>query len=104
VTLAQAAISPIMGYFLSELKLTRNTGVFWLPGGLLLAAFLAALSIVLRGGLIVGGISATTTASNPFLGLGSAVFLVVLLFSSVYFLINNADERARLSRRPEILP
>jgi hypothetical protein len=102
-TLAQVAISPIMGYFLSELKLTRNTGIFWLPGGLLLAAFLAALVIVLRGGLIVGGISPNTTASNAFQGLGASVFLVVFLFSSVYFLINNADERARLSRRPEFL-
>jgi protease PrsW len=103
-TLSQFAIGTIVGYFLSELKLTRNTGIFWLPGGLLLAALLTGLSIVFRGGLVVGGISATATGSNALQGLGVAVFLVVALFSTFYFLITNADERAQLRSRPEFLP
>ncbi len=103
-TFVQLAVGTIMGYFLAELKLTRSTGIFWLPGGLLLAAFLTSLAIVFRGGLVVGGISATGTANNAVQGLGMAVFLVIALFSSIYFLINNADERAHLRGRPEFLP
>ncbi len=103
-TLVQLAVGTIVGYFLAELKLTRNTGIFWLPGGLLLAALLTGLAIVFRGGLVVGGISTTGTANNAFQGLGVAIFLVIALFSSIYFLINNADERAQLRSRPEFLP
>jgi hypothetical protein len=102
-TLVQLAVGTIVGYFLAELKLTRNTGMFWLPGGLLLAALLTALAIVFRGGLVVGGISTTATASNALQGIGVAVFMVIALFSSIYFLINNADERAQLRSRPEFL-
>jgi RsiW-degrading membrane proteinase PrsW (M82 family) len=100
-TLPQIAISTIMGYFLAELKISRDAGIFWLPGGLLLASFLAGLSIAFRGGLVVGSISTTSNASNPLQGLGIAIFLVIALFASVYFLINNADERAHLRGRPE---
>ncbi len=103
-TLSQLAIGTIMGYFLAELKLTRNTGIFWLPGGLVLSSLLTGLAIVFRGGLIVGGVSTTSTANNAVQGLGVAVFLVIVMFASVYFLINNADERAQLRSRPEFLP
>jgi RsiW-degrading membrane proteinase PrsW (M82 family) len=102
ITLVQLAVSTIVGYFLSELKLTRNTAAFWLPGGLMLAALLESLAIVFRGGLIVGGVSPDSTANNAFQGLGAAVFLVVFLFSSVNFLVNNADERASLRGRTEL--
>ncbi len=100
-TLPQVAISTIMGYFLAELKISRDAGIFWLPGGLLLASVLAGISIAFRGGLVVGSISTTSNASNPLQGLGIAVFLVIGLFASFYFLINNADERAHLRGRPE---
>jgi RsiW-degrading membrane proteinase PrsW (M82 family) len=102
ITMVQLAVSTIVGYFLSELKLTRNTAAYWLPGGLLLAALLDSLAIVFRGGLIVGGVSPDSTANNAFQGLGAAVFLVVFLFSSVNFLVNNADERATLRSRTEL--
>jgi hypothetical protein len=98
-TLTHLATSTIMGYFLAELKLTRGTSIFWMPGGLLLAALLASLSIVLRGGLVVGGIGPSSTGNTAFQGLGAAVFLVIFLFASIYFLINNADERAQLRGR-----
>lgn len=98
-TLTHFATSTIMGYFLAELKLTRGTTIFWLPGGLVLASLLASLSVVLRGGLIVGGIGPSSTGNTAFQGLGAAVFLVIFLFASIYFLINNADERAQLRGR-----
>lgn len=100
-TLAQVAISLIMGYLLAELNLSQDTIVFSLPGGLLLSSFLTGLAITLRGGLVVsnpidGRGNPSSTANSAFQGLGAAVFLVVVMFSAFYFLINNADERARL--------
>ena len=107
-TLTQVSISLIIGYFLAELSLSDEAIVFGLPGSLLLAAFLTGLTITVRGGLIVGnpldsrGVP-SGTGNNAFQGLGAAIFLVVVLFSSFYFLINNADERTRLRSRPEYL-
>ncbi len=103
ITLAQFATSTIMGYFLAELRLNRHAAIWGLPGGLLLASLIASLAVVLRGGLVAGGFSATATGNNAFQGLGAAVLLVVFLYSSVYFLMNTADERARLRSRPEFL-
>ena len=71
-------------------------------------ALLTGLSITIRGGLIVGnpvdskGVP-SSTGNAAFQGIGAAIFLVVVLFSAFYFLINNADERARLRNRPESL-
>jgi RsiW-degrading membrane proteinase PrsW (M82 family) len=98
-TLSQIAISTVIGYFLAELKLSPGAGILWLPFGLLVSAMLVGLSIAFRAGLVVGGVSATSTANNALQGLGMAVFLVVALFSTFYFLINNADERAELRSR-----
>ncbi|MEP7285244.1 MAG: PrsW family glutamic-type intramembrane protease [Chloroflexota bacterium] len=100
-TLIQLAVGIIMGYFLAELKLSRDAGVFWVPGGLLFAALLTGLAITFRGGLIVGGIGPNGNASTAFQGLGIAIFLVAVLFASFYFLINNADERSRGRSRTE---
>jgi hypothetical protein len=56
-----------------------------------------------RASLIVGSISTTATANNAFSGLGAAIFFVIALFLSLNLLINNADERARLRNRPEMV-
>ncbi len=103
ITLAQYATSIIMGYFLAELRLNRHAAIWGLPGGLILASLVASLGIVLRGGLVAGGFGATSTGNNAFQGLGAAVVLVVFLYSSIYFLMNTADERARLRSRTESL-
>jgi hypothetical protein len=100
VTLSQVALSTIMGYFLSELKIGQPTA-YELPAGLLLAAFLNGLSVALRSSLVVSGVAPGATASEPLRGLGMAIFLVVALFSSLSFLINNADERAEMRSRTE---
>lgn len=94
-TLAQVAVSTVIGFFLAELHFGDLPAVA-LPLGLLLAALLNALSVTVRAGLVVAGISPTSTASNPLQGLGMPVFLVVILFSAFGFLINNAEEREKL--------
>lgn len=95
ITLAQVAISPIIGFALYEL---RKPNVFVLTPllGVLIAALFNALSIVLRAGLIVAGISRTSTANNAIYGLGMALFLIVVLFSALSFLVRAADEREAL--------
>ncbi len=100
VTLSQVALSTIMGYFLSELKIGQPSA-YELPAGLLLAALLNGLSVALRSSLVVSGVAPGATANEPLRGLGMAIFLVVALFSSLYFLINNADERAEMRSRTE---
>ncbi|GAB4554424.1 MAG: hypothetical protein OHK0023_24530 [Anaerolineae bacterium] len=89
---AQVAIAPIMGYVLYEM---RNPKVFTLlPAfGLMIASLFNALSIVIRAGLIVSGISRTSTSNNALFGLGMVVFIVVVLYSALGFIIRSADER-----------
>jgi len=99
-TLSQVAVSTIMGFFISEMKLSQLPSIV-LPAGLLLASVVNALSITLRAGLVVGQISATSTASVPLQGLGVPIALVVFTFSAFNFLINNADERETLRLRGE---
>lgn len=95
ITLAQVAISPILGFVLYEL---RKPNVFVLIPvlGVLIAALFNALSIVIRAGLIVAGVSRTSTANNAIYGLGMALFLIVVLFSALSFLVRAADEREAL--------
>lgn len=95
ITLAQVAISPILGFVLYEL---RKPNVFVLTPvlGMLIAALFNALSIVIRAGLIVAGVSRTSTANNAIYGLGMALFLIVVLFSALSFLVRAADEREAL--------
>jgi PrsW family intramembrane metalloprotease len=97
ITLAQMAISPLMGVALYTLKLPF-TGIFTLPGMLLIAALLNGLSVVLRSGLVVSGIAVGSTGNNATFGLGMGVFLVIVLFGVVRFVVNNADTRDTLRR------
>lgn len=94
-TLAQVAVSTVIGFFLAELHFSELPGVA-LPLGMALAALLNALSITIRAGLVVAGISPTSTASTPLQGLGMPAFMLFLLFSIFGFLINNAEEREKL--------
>ena len=102
-TLVQVAIGTIMGYMLASFTLSESVSVFGLPAGLLLSALLMGLAVTVRGGLVVGGVSPTSNANSAVQGLGVAVALVLILFVSLNFLINNADERAALRNRSETL-
>jgi hypothetical protein len=101
IALSQVAISTIMGYLLSELKISQPAPVFALPLGLAFAALLNGIYISVRSGLVVGVLSTSSTANSAFSGLGAAVFLVIALFVVINVIITNADERARLRGRPE---
>lgn len=97
MTVAQVSISAIMGFFLYEMA-QPTVPIFLPPLGLLIASALNGLTIVIRGGLVVGGVSVGGTANNALYGLGMAIFIVLLMYSSVSFLVRSADERERLKR------
>lgn len=99
-TLAQVAISTIIGYCLVELN-RPNVFVFMMPAGLLISALLHGLAIVIRAGLIVTGVTSTTTGNSATMGLAMAVVLLAVLFLAMRFLILNADERENLRRGVE---
>lgn len=96
LTLAQYAISPIIGYALWGLKFVPT--VTGMPISLISAALLTALTVNFRGSFILGGISATSSGSNPLQGIGFVAFLLIATFISYNFIVNNADERARQQR------
>ncbi len=100
ITLAQAAISPVVGYWLGEFTF-GNPAIFWLPIGIGVAALLQGVYIVLRGSLIVGAIGATASGSQSIAVLGLGGGMVALIFVTVSFLINNAELRAQ--RSPEFI-
>jgi RsiW-degrading membrane proteinase PrsW (M82 family) len=100
-TLLQYAAGLIVGYFLAELKFSKNQAIFWMPGALLGGALLTGVMTAARGGLIVGGLSTTSNASNPVQGVIGVAALTAIMFGSFYGLINNADERTRLRGRRE---
>ncbi len=95
ITLAQVAISPIMAFALYDMR-KPTVSIFTPLVGLLIASLFNALSIVIRAGLIVSGVSRTATSNNAIYGLGMAVFLVVVLFTAMSFLVRSADEREML--------
>ncbi|HRE48914.1 MAG TPA: PrsW family glutamic-type intramembrane protease [Aggregatilineales bacterium] len=100
IVLPHVAISTILGYCLVALR--RETGsIFLVPLGLIAAAFFAGLAVVMRGGLIVGGVSTAATGNNAPFGLAMAIFIVVLLYSVMNFLIRSADNRESHRARPE---
>jgi RsiW-degrading membrane proteinase PrsW (M82 family) len=92
ITYSHMAVGLVMGYYLAELRIGRPP-VFWLPMGLLLAAFLSGLYYAFRGIAIVGGLNVGATASSPIRGLGLALGLVIVVFISLAFIIESADAR-----------
>jgi hypothetical protein len=101
ITLTQMAVSAVIGYFLSELAISDNS-LLSLPAGLMLAAFLNALIVTFRGGLIVGTLAPGATANEALRGVGGAVFFLILIFGILGFIINNADERAAMRSEEEV--
>jgi RsiW-degrading membrane proteinase PrsW (M82 family) len=91
-TFSQVAVGLIMGFFLAELRIGRPP-VFWLPGGLLLAAFASGLYYAFRGIAIVGGLSVDSTGSAPLRGLALALALVLIVFAIIAFIIESSDAR-----------
>ncbi len=92
ITYSHLAIGLIVGVFLAELRLGKQP-IFWMPMGLLFAAFLEGLYFAFRSLSIVGGLKIGSTASSPVRGLLLAVGLISLMYLILSFLIESADSR-----------
>ena len=88
------ATGAVVGFFLAELIVGR-VPIFWLPFGLLFAAWLGGLHYAFRAIAIVGGLSTAGAGSNPIRGFFLALGLVAAVYLSMAFIIANADARAR---------
>ncbi len=89
--LAQASFAGVIGYFLGRAKF-ENMGMFWLPGGLVLAAVLNGLVTYLLGE--VSTIAATSVRSSvftPWLGLVVAVVVAGATFFVLFTLIRRLN-------------
>jgi len=102
-TFSHLATGLLVGFFLGELRLTRQP-VFWMPAGLLTAAFAGGLYYGFRGIAIVSGLGIGETASSPVRGLALAFGLIAAVLLSLAFLIQSADERQQaIASRRELL-
>ncbi len=99
-TFSHVAVGVIVGFFLSEMAIGR-VPVFWLPLGVGLAAFVSGLYYAFRGVAIVSGLSVAGTGSAPIRGLLLAFGLVIVIFTSIAFIVASADARmqAQYGRR-----
>lgn len=84
-TIAHAAFAGVIGYFLGRQKFEKRP-LYWMPAGVMLAAFINSVFFYLRGMLTSGSMSAAGGAANPWLGL----ILAVLLTGAVTYLISVA--------------
>jgi RsiW-degrading membrane proteinase PrsW (M82 family) len=92
ITFSHLAIGPVIGLFLAELRI-GHTPIFWLPLGLMIAAFLSGLYYAFYTLAIVSGIGIGSTGSAPVRGLLLAFGVVSLMFVAIAFIVENADTR-----------
>jgi protease PrsW len=95
-TLAQASFSGLSGYFLGRAKFEVEP-VWWLPGGVALAALLNGLFTFLRGELTTTGLSLQGGGFNPWPGLILAAVVSGVTFGLVSYLMHRAN-RLTLAR------
>jgi uncharacterized membrane protein len=86
VALAQASFAGITGYFLGRAKFEHKAW-WWMPVGISLAAVANGLFNWLRGLLVQRGISLTSAASNPWLGLVLAAVVAIITMGLILWLI-----------------
>jgi RsiW-degrading membrane proteinase PrsW (M82 family) len=89
-TLAQASFSGLSGYFLGRAKFEAEP-VWWLPGGVMLAALLNGLFTFLRGELTTTGLSLHGGGFNPWPGLILAALVSGITFGLVFYLMRRAN-------------
>jgi RsiW-degrading membrane proteinase PrsW (M82 family) len=97
--LAQASFAGVTGYFLGCEKMEKRPA-WWLPAGLAIAAVLNGVFFTLWGNLSTASISGSEALVNPWLGLGLAVFLSLVVMAILSWLIRR-DQLKSLSR-PEV--
>jgi len=88
--LAQASFAGLSGYFLGRAKF-EDEPVWWLPGGVGLAAVLNGLFTFLRGELTTTRLSLTGGGFNPWPGLILAAIVAGATFSVLFYLIRRAN-------------
>lgn len=88
--LAQASFAGLTGYFLGRAKF-EDEPVWWLPGGLALAAVLNGLFAFLSGELTTTGLSLSGGGFNPWPGLILAAVVAAATFTVLNFLIRRAN-------------
>jgi RsiW-degrading membrane proteinase PrsW (M82 family) len=95
VALAHAAFGGLLGYFIGRAKLEQDP-IWWLPVGLLLAAFLNGLFLVLRGELDPSGFTFAGEGSGlpTFGGLLLAGGVALAVTALVTYLINRDIARS----------
>jgi RsiW-degrading membrane proteinase PrsW (M82 family) len=99
VALAQASFAGITGYFLGRAKFEKKAW-WWMPAGLTLAAVGNGLFNWLRGLLVQRGISLTSAASNPWLGLVLAAVVACITLGMILWLIRR-NIRTALAEKQE---
>ena len=87
--LAQASFAGLTGYFLGRAKF-EDEPVWWLPGGVALAAVLNGLFTTLRGELTTTGLGLTGGGFNPWPGLILAAIVAGVTFGVLFYLIRRA--------------
>jgi len=92
ITFSQLSTALLIGYFLSELRISRPP-VFWMPMGLLMASFISGLYFAFRSMTLVGSLQVASTGSSPLRSLMLAAGLVIVMFLVMSFLIESADTR-----------
>ena len=88
--LAQASFAGLTGYFLVRAKF-EDEPVWWLPGGLALAAVLNGLFAFLSGELTTTSLSLSGGGFNPWPGLILAAVVAAATFAALNHLIRRAN-------------
>jgi RsiW-degrading membrane proteinase PrsW (M82 family) len=89
--LAQASFAGLTGYFLGRAKF-EDEPVWWLPGGLALAAVLNGLFTTLRGELTTTSLGLAGGGFNPWPGLVLAAIVAGATFGVLFYLIRRANQ------------
>jgi RsiW-degrading membrane proteinase PrsW (M82 family) len=91
--LAQASFAGITGYFLARQKFEKRP-LWWLPLGLLIASALNGLFFTLWGHLSTATFQGSQALVNPWLGLGLAIVLSLLILVVLSWLIRRDQLRS----------
>ncbi len=89
--LAQASFAGLSGYFLGRAKFEEEP-VWWLPGGVTLAALLNGLFTYVRGEITTTGLSLSGGGVNPWPGLILAALVAGATFALLFYLIRRANK------------
>ncbi|MBN2003319.1 MAG: PrsW family intramembrane metalloprotease [Anaerolineae bacterium] len=94
--LAQASFAGLSGYFLGRAKFEEEP-IWWLPGGVALAATLNGVFTWLRGELTTTSLKLTGGGFNPWPGLILATIMALGVLGALYYLMRRASAMALIN-------